>query len=245
MQIRKTLSIWLPLLAIFLVACGQVAPAQEAMPVAPPTEARMEKPAEMIETAAPQAMQDEGPEMADTATPQATMEEEEEMADSMPTEAAMGEPAMLAPAWFGVALADVRSGETFTVGDLKGKVVLVETMAQWCSTCFKQQLQVLELHQRLGEREDFASLGLDIDPNEDAATLKDYIEKNGFTWRYAVAPVEVAREIGQLYGDQFLNPPSAPMFVIDRQGEVHPLPFGVKSADALFQALEPFLNEEM
>lgn len=239
MQKPKTLAIWL-LLATLLAACSQAAPVQDTIPGALPTEAMMEKPAEMVETAAPGAMQDE----AATATPEAMMEEKEDMAATLP-EAAMGEPAMQAPAWFGVALQDVRSGETFTVGDLKGKVVLVESMAQWCSTCFKQQLQVLELHQRLGERQDFASLGLDIDPNEDAVTLKDYIEKNGFTWRYTVAPVEVAREIGQLYGDQFLNPPSAPMFVIDRQGEVHPLPFGVKSADELFQALEPFLNEEM
>ena len=57
--------------------------------------------------------------------------------------------------------------------------------------------------------------------------------------------VDVARENGNLYGQQFLNPPSAPMFIIDRHGEVHPLPFGVKSAADLQKALEPFLNEAM
>ena len=46
-------------------------------------------------------------------------------------------------------------------------------------------------------------------------------------------------------GQQFLNPPSAPMFIIDRHGVVHPLPFGVKSAADLQKALEPFLNEAM
>jgi hypothetical protein len=55
----------------------------------------------------------------------------------------------------------------------------------------------------------------------------------------------VAREIATLYGDQFINPPSAPMLVIDRQGKAHPLPFGVKDAAALQAALEPFLAEGM
>jgi hypothetical protein len=43
-------------------------------------------------------------------------------------------------------------------------------------------------------------------------------------------------------GEQYLNPPSAPMFVVDRQGGVHALPFGVKSADALQKALQPYLD---
>ena len=59
------------------------------------------------------------------------------------------------------------------------------------------------------------------------------------------AAPDVAREIGNLYGAQFLNPPSAPMFIIDRHGEVQPLPFGVKSAADLQKALEPFLNDAM
>jgi len=60
-----------------------------------------------------------------------------------------------------------------------------------------------------------------------------------------VAPVEVAREIGLLYGDQFLNPPSTPMLIIDTHGEVHLLLFGHKTAAELKSALTPFLSESM
>ena len=35
----------------------------------------------------------------------------------------------------------------------KGKVVLVETMAQWCSTCKKQQGEVKALHEKLGMKD--------------------------------------------------------------------------------------------
>jgi cytochrome oxidase Cu insertion factor (SCO1/SenC/PrrC family) len=149
------------------------------------------------------------------------------------------------PAYFSSELTDVRSGESFMIADFQGKVVLVETLAQWCSNCLKQQNQVLDLHAIMGARDDFVSLGLDIDPNEDAATLKDYVKRNGFNWLYAVAPAEVSREIANLYGDQFLNPPSTPMFIIDRHGQVHPLPFGIKSAAELMEALKPFLEESI
>jgi hypothetical protein len=149
------------------------------------------------------------------------------------------------PEWFKASLTDVNTGETFTVADFKGKVVLVETLAMWCSNCLKQQGQVKSLHDLVGARDDFVSLGLDIDPNENADALKAYTDNNGFDWVYAVAPAEVSREIGQLYGAQYLNPPSTPMLIIDRGGEVHLLPFGIKSADDLLEALQPFLEAGM
>lgn len=182
---------------------------------------------------------------------EATMDKPTEAAMlDKPTEAAMldkptEESMMEVPAWFDIQLTDVRSGDAFSISDYKGKVILVENMAVWCSNCLKQQNQVLELHKALGENSDLVSLGLGIDPNEDAAKLKAFIDGKGFDWTYSVAPVELSREISNLYGAQFLNPPSAPMLIIDRHGNVHLLPFGIKSAADLQQALEPFLNEGM
>lgn len=152
---------------------------------------------------------------------------------------------VMAPDWLSVTLDNVNSGESFALQDLSGKVVLVETMAVWCTNCLQQQRQVKALHELLGERDDFVSLGLDIDPNENAADLKAFVDRNGFDWRYAVAPTEVARELGNLYGAQFLNPPSTPMLIVDRHGEVHPLPFGIKDAQTLKDALDPFLADQM
>jgi cytochrome oxidase Cu insertion factor (SCO1/SenC/PrrC family) len=146
------------------------------------------------------------------------------------------------PDWFKASLVDVNSDKTFTLADFKGKVILVETLAMWCSNCLKQQGQVQIVHDLVGERDDFVSIGLDIDPNENADALKAYTSNNGFDWIYAVAPGEVSREIAQRYGDQFLNPPSTPMLIIDRQGDVHPLPFGIKYAEDLLDTLQPFLD---
>jgi cytochrome oxidase Cu insertion factor (SCO1/SenC/PrrC family) len=197
--------------------------------------------------ATPEAMMDKSEE-AMTASDHDTMmdkPEEEAMADAPEESMKMEEDMMAAPAWFGVALTDARTGQTFSVNDFKGKVVLVETMAMWCSNCFKQQTQVKALDEVVGERDDFISIGLDIDPNEETGVLKGYVESKGFDWYYAVSPVDVSREIASLYGDQFLNPPSTPIVVIDRHGEAHALPFGIKSADDLLQAIQPFLDESM
>ena len=62
-----------------------------------------------------------------------------------PTEVMMETPAdimekstevmMETPKWFSASLTDVASGKAFKIADYKGKVVLVETLAQWCSNC--------------------------------------------------------------------------------------------------------------
>lgn len=217
------------LLAAFLVsACsGAATPTADTMmeKEAPTAEAMMDK-----ATPTADAMMDK-----QTPTPDAMMSKEIPAADAM----------MEAPAWHSASLTEASTGQAFTINDFKGKVVLVETLAMWCPNCKKQQAQVKALHDLLGERDDFVSLGLDIDLNESAANLKGYVESNGFNWMYAVATAEVAQDISKHYGDQFLNPPSTPMLVIDRKGEAHPLPFGIKSADELLKFIQPFLDEAM
>ena len=53
------------------------------------------------------------------------------------------------------------------------------------------------------------------------------------------------RVVGNLYGAQFLNPPSTPILIVDRHGVAHPLPFGIKSVDELFEAVNMYLQEGM
>ena len=180
--------------------------------------------------------------MTEAPAAMATGEASQPMAGETPPAASSGGEAMATPAYFSTPLTDASSGKTFKLEDFKGKVVLVETMAQWCTNCMQQQRQVVDLHAKLGQRQDFVSVGLDIDPNETNDILKAYTDKNSFDWVYAVAPPEVAGEIGQLYSAQFLNPPATPMLIIDQHGQAHPLPFGHKTAQSLQEALAPFLN---
>jgi hypothetical protein len=72
--------------------------------------------------------------------------------------------------------------------------------------------------------------------------LKDYTKEYGFEWHFAVAPLEVARALGNLYNAEYLNPPLSPMLIIDKNGEVHQLEYGHKSADVLLASVQPFLT---
>ena len=234
MKTRNSLLSLVILLTIVLTACGNTT-ATDTMMEDKSNETMMEPTQE--------PMMDESHEDAMAEPTHDSM-----MDDSMSTpEAMMDETSdmMEAPDWFSASLTDARTGQAFSINDFKGKVVLVETMAIWCSNCLKQQGQVKALHEQLGSRDDFVSIGLDIDPNENADALKGYVEDKGFEWLYAVPSADVSREIAALYGDQFLNPPSTPIVVIDRHGDAHPLPFGIKSADDLMQAIQPFLDESM
>ena len=144
--------------------------------------------------------------------------------------------------WFSVELTDAQTGQTFTMNDYAGKVVLVETMAIWCPTCARQANEVRNLHKLLGNPDDLVSVSLDVDLHEDQASLKEYVEEFGFEWHYAVAPLEVARALGNLYSAQYLNPPLSPMLIIDRNGNVHTLEYGQKSAETLQKRVEPYLT---
>jgi len=179
-------------------------------------------------------------EMAPTAE---MMKEETPMASSPEPMQEKSESSMAWPAWTTTEVLNVNTDETFKVADYQGKVVLVETLAMWCSNCKKQQEQVKILHDKLSNESDFVSIGLGIDINENLDDLKKYTQNFGFDWVYTVATKEMAQEIGSLYGDQFLNPPATPVLLIDKKGEVHVLPFGIKSAEDLEAAVTPLLQE--
>ena len=128
-------------------------------------------------------------------------------------------------------LTDVQTGETFTMNDYAGKVVLVETMAVWCPNCIIQQHEVAKLHESLGYPDDFVSISLDTDLNEDDELLKAYVEEWGYDWHFAVSPRQVTHDLGNLYSAQYVNPPLAPMMIIGRDGTIEHLPYGIKDVD--------------
>ena len=143
----------------------------------------------------------------------------------------------LTQAWATAPLTDVSTGETFRIADLAGKVVIVETMAIWCSNCRAQQGDV---QKALGQlpADDVVFVVLDVDPNEDGSSLAAYQADNGFKGRYAVAGGDVARALAADFGDQFLNPPSTPMLIIGTDGTVTRTEFGHKSPDEIVALAE-------
>ena len=231
-------------IAAGLAACAPAAaptPTPDAMMAKTP-EAMMAATPDAMMAATPEAMMGETPETMMATTPEAMMDK---TPDAMMAQATMTDTMMALPHWFSVSFTEATSGATFRIQDFKDKVILVETMALECPTCMEQQKEIKALHDQLGMRDDLVTLSIDVDSNETLAGLKDYVAKNGYAWLHTVASTEVAREISDLYGAEFLNPSSAAMLIIDKHGEAHPLPFGVKTAADLQKALEPYLSDAM
>jgi len=130
----------------------------------------------------------------------------------------------------GYELTDVRNGETFTLAELSAEQpVVLETMAIWCTTCLSQQREVVQAH----ELAEFHSVGIDVDPNENAGDLAEYAERQGFDWRFVKADAELVQLLTDRYGFGVTNPPSTPTFVV-ADGQVRALEFGrVRSAEEL------------
>lgn len=144
--------------------------------------------------------------------------------------------------WLNMELTDVVTGETFTLNDYSGQVILLETMAVWCPNCIVQQSEIRKLHESLGHPDDLVSISLDVDLNEDEQMLKEYVEEWGYDWHFAVSPILMSRALGNLFSAQYLNPPLAPMMIIDRDGSIEHLPYGIKKLDQLEPIVKPYFE---
>jgi len=135
-------------------------------------------------------------------------------------------------AWRTTPMTDARSGETFTIDALQGKLVAIEPMAVWCSNCRIQQHEAAAALEAT-HSDDLVYLGLDVDPNEEPEALADYAAAEGFAWPFAVAGPDVSRSLAATFGDQVLSPPSTPLILIGPDGNVLDLHFGLRTADEL------------
>jgi hypothetical protein len=159
------------------------------------------------------------------------------VSETPPSEAPASE--VPADALLAVALTDVRSGETFTLGDLAAAEgpVLVEPMAVWCSNCRAQQHEVKRAHE--GDAP-FTSVSLDVDLSESPEDLAAYADREGFDWRFAMADAALYRLLQERFGTGATNPPLTPLIVIGSDGTVRPLEFGrgVRNVDQLIAEVE-------
>ncbi|WP_440991393.1 TlpA family protein disulfide reductase [Haloarchaeobius baliensis] len=138
-------------------------------------------------------------------------------------------------AWRTTELTDVLTGETFTIDSFE-KPVLVETFAVWCSNCKRQQDELIEFHEAVGD--DVVSVALDTDPGEDAEQVRRHAESNGYHWRYAVSPGQVTDSLASQFGTSMLNPPQVPMLLRCADGCTRRLKDGHKSTSFLREQVD-------
>jgi hypothetical protein len=146
-------------------------------------------------------------------------------------------PGANAPLWRTAIMRDVVSGAEFRIDDLRGQVVVIETMAIWCTSCRAQQREARTALASFDSSNVFY-LSLDVDPNEREDELAAYSAQQEFDWHFAVASPDVSRSLAEQFGDRVLSPPSVPIIVLGPDGSLVTNHFGHLSADELAGLLQ-------
>lgn len=107
--------------------------------------------------------------------------------------------------WMTIPITDVVTGTETSIVDLasEGKPVIMHTFAVWCPACSMQLRETKKLNQDYPDR--FIVIGVDIDPRENSAQVKNHIEKNEFVGMYVSVPPEFTRSLMNTVGDQIIR----------------------------------------
>ena len=73
-------------------------------------------------------------------------------------------------------------GTNFSLSDYRGKVVVLDLMATWCSVCNYEMKELSQLGQ---EYSDVVIMTISVDPTESEETLVDFKEKHNADWLFA------------------------------------------------------------
>ena len=120
--------------------------------------------------------------------------------------------------WMTIPITDVVTGKQTSIAELalQGKPVIMHTFAVWCPACSMQLRETKKLIENNPDK--FIILGVDIDPRENTAQVKNHIEKNKFAGIFVTAPKEFTQSLIQTVGAQVVQ--SLPQTVIIKNKSV-------------------------
>jgi len=134
------------------------------------------------------------------------------------------------------ALKDV-NGQTVTLSDYKGKVVLLDFWATWCGPC-QVEIPWFKEFERQNKDKGFAVLGVAMD-DEGWDVVKPFAQHMGINYRLVIGSDTVA----QMYGGVDALPTT---FLIDREGRIASIHIGLSGRrdfeDGIQELLQTSVN---
>jgi len=103
------------------------------------------------------------------------------------------------------------SGNTISLSDYRGKVVLLDFWATWCGPCLSELPNVKRVYKKYRD-EDFVVIGISLDSNREQ--FETFILKQGIEWPQIFDGKGWDNEVSQLYN--IFSIPST--FLVDRDG---------------------------
>jgi len=125
------------------------------------------------------------------------------------------------------------TGESITLSDYEGQVVLVNMWATWCPPC-KAELPDINAFYEVHKDEGFTVLAINI--QEDEGTVDAFIQAKGFHFPVLL---DIRGEVMNLY-----QAPGLPTtYIIDRNGVIQHIQTGAITKQQLEAIIEPLLTE--
>lgn len=124
-------------------------------------------------------------------------------------------------------------GETLTLGDLKGQVVLVNIWATWCPPCRAEMPTIQATYEQYRDQ-GFRVLAVNL--QEDAPTVAAFFRSYGLTF---AAPLDADGAVSSTYRANVL--PSS--FFVDRRGVIRAVYRGPMPRSVLDATVEQLLSE--
>ena len=111
-----------------------------------------------------------------------------------------------------ISIPDI-NGNTVTLSDFSGEVVVLDFMATWCGPCRAAMRDLVSIYRDIGDQ--FVLISITVDPNFDTVPiLRDWVEEYDANWIHA-------RDLADPPVAQQFKVSQIPTFVIlDKEGEV-------------------------
>ena len=127
-------------------------------------------------------------------------------------------------------------GNTVTLSDFRGEVVVLDFMATWCGPCRASMRDLVSVHNEAGDR--FVLISISVDPNFDTApVLRGWAEEYGATWIHArdLADPRVTQQFG------VSEIPT--LIILDKEGGIRFRHVGLVSAQKLKTEILSLFND--
>jgi thiol-disulfide isomerase/thioredoxin len=146
-----------------------------------------------------------------------------------PSEDSQTPPRSLAPDF---SLTDLE-GTTFQLSDFRGRVVIIDFMATWCSACRAAIPHFGTIWEQYADH--IVLMSIDVDPFESEETIRDFANEFPYaTWIWA----KDSANLLQLY-----HVTAIPLtVVIDQDGYIRFIHAGISSASTLSREIETLLR---
>ncbi|MEW6102946.1 MAG: TlpA disulfide reductase family protein [bacterium] len=124
-------------------------------------------------------------------------------------------------------------GETLTLSELSGKVIILDFWATWCPPCRMEIPDFIQLYSQYKDK-GLLIIGLSLDESPD--NVRQFKEKMGINYPIVMGNQKVTEDFGGIRG-------IPTTFIIDREGNIETKIVGYRSKEVFEKEIDSLLKE--